>query len=524
MARPVYKMSEGSLQHRFQLSRNKVQIMGGGFANGKSAGACIKALNLARDYPGSNGLIARSTYPKLNDTIRKEFLKWCPRKWIKRQALSVDNIVELTNGSIINFRYVAQHGKSNESSTSNLLSATYDWALVDQIEDPEISEKDFDDLLGRLRGMTPYAGQVTGRKEDGTPIVEFDPTMPTSGPRWLILTTNPTRNWVYRKLVKPLHDYKIGISNPDLFADIEGKPLIDLFEGPTHENAENLEPDYIATLEAKYKGQMRTRYLLGEWGAFEGLVYPQYDANVHPLDPRELTDYFLQLIIDGFEPTVLEAYDHGIAMPACYGLGFADHLGNVFIMDGYYEKEKSIEWLASEITNKRKALNELLGYDYDFSPVLADPQVFRRTSGNSRTVGTTVAGLFRDHGVAMVRANNDIMSGIAKVQSYLEIDKFHKHPITGNLGSPRLFFNNELTWIDSEIVDYYWKKDTSGEYEDTPNGVKDHAMDKIKYLLTHRPKLATFVRREPRQLPRRLTRWTEREVTSSDRRSHRHAA
>jgi hypothetical protein len=34
----------------------------------------VKALQLAKDYPGSNGLIARSTFPKLNDTIRKEFL------------------------------------------------------------------------------------------------------------------------------------------------------------------------------------------------------------------------------------------------------------------------------------------------------------------------------------------------------------------------------------------------------------------------------------------------------------------
>jgi hypothetical protein len=87
--------------------------MGGGFGNGKTTAGVVKALQLARDYPGSNGLIARSTFPKLNDTIRKEFLSWCPDKWVKRKALSQDNIVELMNDTTINFRYIQQHGKKH---------------------------------------------------------------------------------------------------------------------------------------------------------------------------------------------------------------------------------------------------------------------------------------------------------------------------------------------------------------------------------------------------------------------------
>ena len=87
-----------------------------------------------------------------------------------------------------------QGGGDGTASTSNLLSATYDWIIVDQMEDPEITEKDFDDLLGRLRGMTPYAGD--------------DPTMPRTGPRWFIVTANPTRNWFYKKLIRPYQLYK----------------------------------------------------------------------------------------------------------------------------------------------------------------------------------------------------------------------------------------------------------------------------------------------------------------------------
>lgn len=509
MARPVYRLDEGDLQHRFQQSRSKVQMFGGGFANGKTTAGVVKGLQLARDYPGSNGLVARSTYPKLNDTVRKEFFKWCPKKWIARQNLSQDNVAELTNGSVINFRYIAQQGKQAESTTSNLLSATYDWILIDQVEDPEITEKDFYDLLGRLRGNTPYEGA--------------DPTMPRTGPRWMILLCNPTRNWVYRKLVKPLQDYKNGIMNPDLILDVDtGEPLIELFEGATYENAKNLEPDYIKTLEAAYKGQMRSRYLMGQWGAFEGLVYPQYDAEVHMIPQDTMLGYLEQLCIDGFAPTIIEAYDHGIAKPACYGLAFVDLHGNVFELFGFYEKEKMVAELADMIKKCRKQLQEVLPYD-SFSHVLADPSVFRRTTGNARTVGTTVAGLFRDEHIMMSRANNDILSGIAKVQSYLAIDPYHRHPLTGNMGSPRLFFNANLQWNDSEFVDYYWKKNSAGEQEDVPMDRADHAMDKTKYMLTHRPKLAQLV---PQKLiiPPQYMRWGERDVATRHSRSHRHAA
>jgi len=510
VANLIYKLQEDSLQWRFQQSRAKIQVFGGGFGNGKTTSAVIKGLQLAKDYPGSNGLIARSTYPKLNDTIRKEFLRWCPDKWIKRKALSIDNIVELQNDSVINFRYIAQQGKSAESSTSNLLSATYDWIIVDQMEDPEISKKDFDDLMGRLRGSAPYMGD--------------DPTMPSSGPRFFMITCNPTRNWVYRHLVKPVHDLQKGFRNPDLLINNQtGEPLIELFEGSTYENRENLPDDFIMGLESTYTGQMRTRFLLGEWGAFEGLVYPQYNSGVHLLDPDKIQWYVNHLVNSGFAPEVIEAYDHGIASPACYGLAFVDHIGNIFEMEGFYEKEKTPEELAERIRHARgRAHNTLHGY-YEFRPVLADPSVFKRAGGTAKTVGTSVAGLFDELGIPMERANNDILSGIAKVQSYLAIDMDHMHPINMTLGSPRLFFNQDLTWNDTEIVDYTWRKDTRGEYEDVPVDRNDHAMDKTKYLLTHRPRIAQFVARLAPRVPDRHMRWQERDIVEKTR-NHRHAA
>lgn len=501
----VYKIQEGSIHEAFAKSRAKIQFFGGGFANGKTAAVCVlKALQVAKDYPGANILMARSTYPKLNDTLRKEFLKWCPRDWIESFPMSAGgtNTCTLKNGTTINFRYVAQQGKSEEATTSNLLSATYDLIVIDQIEDPEIVEKDFDDLLGRLRGMARYIGN--------------DPTMPNTGPRWLVITSNPTRNWVYRKLIKPLHSYhRTGIKSKDLIVDVDtGEPLMALFEGSTYENAANLEADFIKTLEATYRGQMRDRFLMGQWAAYEGLVYPSFDETQHCVSADRIRMYLSMLRREGYEIEWLEGYDYGLAQQACYLLAFVDPYGNVIVCDGFYEAEISVAAQESMMKEIRKRWNAKPQH-----AILADPSIFKRQAGDKYTVGKTIAQMFD---LPMQRGNNDKINGIVKVSSYLHVQDFHVSPFTKTGPAPYIFFAEELEFIPTEFGDYYWKKDTkTGEPIDEPNGHRDHAMDTIKYLLSRRPKISGLSFEARRSVPKYMS-WGERELPTSVGRSNRH--
>lgn len=517
MAKKAFRVFEGSMQEAFQASRAKVQIVAGGFANGKTAGAVIKALKLVKDYPGSNGLIARSTYPKLNDTVRKEFVKWCPQHWIKRFPMSAnsENTCYSVNGTETNFRYVQQQGKKQENTSSNLLSATYDWIVVDQIDDPEFTHKDFLDLIGRLRGSTPYAGD--------------DPTMPSSGPRWIIVTCNPTRGWFYKKIVRPLHAYKEhGRMTNELRQIMQAfnattlDGLIELFEGSTYDNADNLEADYIKLLEAMYTGQMRERYLYGKWGAYEGLVYPQFDAQQHVLSHSATLDYMHKLYSQGYNIEVLEAYDHGLAVPACYGFAFVDPFGNIIICDGFYEKELT----PAKIIKNIKAVRQRMLPIAPQRRVLADPQIFKRGTGAKQVVGETVASIIADNGngIRMEPGNNEIINGIVKVQGYLNVQKFHRHPLTGDLGAPYLYVTDNLEWWIDEIDDYMWRRDTSGEHEDVPQDRNDHAMDMTKYMLSRKPKISTFLvklaKRKERE--RLLTQWHEQDAPRSTNKEHRY--
>lgn len=524
-----YILRRGSMQDRFFKRRTKLQVIGGGFGNGKTTGAVEKALRLAVLYPGSNGLMARSTYPKLNDTLRKEFIKWCPKDWIQSFPTSANssNTCTLKNGSTINFRYIAQQGKSTEATTSNLLSATYDWAVIDQIEDPEIVEKDLDDILGRLRGNTPFQGDIFAIDDLLGPL----DTMPLTGPRWLIVTLNPTRNWCYKRLIRPLHQYNASLANnPDkpyisnkLFCrrrdgepilGSDGKPqlLISLDEGSTYENKAIYEQlgatDFIETLESAYVGQMRDRFLLGKWAAYEGLIYPQYNDEIHAVIEDEIKDYLEQLRTKNVQISWFEGYDFGIASPSCYGLFFVDHNGIVTMVDGYYEREMPIGQQAKKIKEIRRKW--LIGYGESVNNSFADPDIFRRKQMSAKG-GQTVDNLFNDEGIYWQRGDNSILSNISKIGAYLQPDPLLYNPYRQNKGGALFYHNAEIKFIADEFGAYYWRTDNAGNRIDEPVDKDDHAMDMLKYSLTWRPDPST-IKQQAAEV-KSYMRWHEQEET-----------
>lgn len=523
---PEYRIVPDSPQDKFGALRTKVQVFGGGYGNGKTAASIVqKVLRVAKEYPGANILVARATYPKLNDTIRKEFIKWCPASWIKSFPLSKnsDNTCKMVNGTEINFRYIAQQGKAASEgdggqTTSNLLSATYDLIVVDQLEDPEITEKDFDDLLGRLRGNARYIGT--------------DPTMPLTGPRWFVVCVNPTRNWVYRRLIAPLKKYETsGLIDDNLLclrhpAEIDGlpnpladKPMLDangnpqlllsLVEGSTYTNKHNLGEDFIATLESSYRGQSRDRFLYGKWASYEGLVHPDFNEIDHNISRREMMDHFTMMVGMGVIPQFVEGYDFGITSPSCYLAAFTDRFKNVFVFDGFYapEQDMSIDMQQKEIWRIR---NEVGCEDED---ILADPSVFRRTQIQKNSGSKTIAQIFKEgtYGVRMKAADNEILRGITKVNMYLAPSDRHRHPITQQHGAPHIFFATELQFVTNEFTSYYWKTGSDGKRIDEPVDKNDHAMNVVKYMLSKAPDLAL---RLPKPIDlAHLTRWREQPDT-----------
>lgn len=479
---PQYVIKENNIHHQFFKSRAKIQIFGGAYANGKTAAMCVKAITIAKDYPGLNALIARSTYPKLNDSTRKEFYKWIPHEWVKRWPTKDDNTMILHNGSTINFRYAKQQGGSGEHKTSNLLSNTYDLIVVDQMEDPEFSAKDLPDLLGRLRGSAEYVGD--------------DVTMPPTGPRWILIGVNPTAGWIYKQWIREYLNYKeyglISNKLAHMLSEYETDTVEDLIEvitGSTMDNAHNLGDDVIRTMKATYTGVMRERFLEGSWNVLDGLVYPDFNEDIHMVEPNQIHEW-----IASARPHIhLEAIDYGIASPACYLLAMRDkHMNNV-VVDGFHEPELTIENIIERIKDIRTKWNI---HPKTINDIYADPSMFKRITRNSQQAGESIRTLLWNdgRGVGLRRGNNEILSGIIKVRSYLRVRDYHVNPFTKTKGSPFIFFNRDtMQFLNDEIVDYYFAENTDGTMDDKPRGINDHAMDALKYLLTDAPTFGELI-------------------------------
>jgi len=484
---PSYKLKRGSVQAGFQDSRAKIEIFAGAYGNGKSTGMIVKGLKVCKLYPGSLGLMGRSTYPRLNDTLRRDFFKWCPRNWIKRRPTKDDNTCVLQDGTTIHFRYISQKGKKAEdgNTVSNLLSASYDWAIVDQIEDPEITHKDFLDILGRLRGSTPFR-EVEGMSEED--IMSW----PASGPRMLFVGCNPTRNWVYRELIAPLKLWKDkGIMTEKLLVDKETmQPIMELYESDVYANKDNLDPDYIKTLETSYKGQMFDRYVMGKWVAYEGLVHPAFDPAIHFLSRQDIMDYLIELKQNHVEVRALEGYDFGNTSPSCYVLAFVDNWGRVIIVDGFYLPDFNYQHQPAKVNEIRLKYMGLINFE---DPIIADPDIFRKKVVAHRDTGTSIAKLLTEGGMDLRPGFNDIVSGIAKVNAYLSDKIGCRHLLTGEPNGPMLYVCDDLTWYEGEITNYYWKKNPFGEKIDEPQDTNDHAMNTTKYLLSFLPEPADVV-------------------------------
>ncbi len=524
MRAQVYKLISGSAAEQFHNSRAKIRLYGGGFANGKTTALVAETLKIARDYPGSSGLLGRATYPKLNSTLRREFYKWCPVDWIKSADRSKENSCVLRNGSTIDFRYIEQQGASDGESTSNLLSANYDYIVIDQIDDVEINYEDFLQLLGRLRGSTPYNGD--------------DKTMPRTGPRMIILSCNPTLGWPFKRIVKPVHDLRAGrIDEKNLICERDKtgkivfdavglpKPLVEVFEASTYDNAQNLEGDYIQTLEATYGGKMRDRYLLGKWVAFDGVVYEEFDTNTHVVAESILRQHILQMRVAGERHGLVEGYDFGLTSPSCYVMGVSDAQGCVYLLDGFYQPNAGIAWQADQIKKIREEQYPEECWLSDMQEMLADPQIFKTISPGRHTVGKSIAEMFADEGIRMRRGNNNILNGITKVKSYLLPQQTVLNPFTHAWGSPKLFISEKLYWLIDEITTYRWKKRRNDETFDVPVDAKNHAMDALKYALSKSPSVGRmFLRnRAPKQLMPALARWNETEQSLRDEwRKHRY--
>ena len=208
----------------------------------------------------------------------------------------------------------------------------------------------------------------------------------------------------------------------------------------TMEDNPSLSPRIRQRYRSSYSGAFYRRFILGEWTAAKGLVYDFFDParDAQPKPEGDMEAYVISV-------------DYGTANPCSFGLwGRRD--GVWYRMEEYYyaSRRTGVQLTDQEYT---AALGRLAG-GRPIRCVVADP-----------SAASFITAL-RQAGYRVVRANNDVLSGIRTTADLLK--------------SGRLVICQGCGDCLREIGLYRWSEDTSGR--DAPRKDNDHAMDDMRYF------------------------------------------
>lgn len=198
-------------------------------------------------------------------------------------------------------------------------------------------------------------------------------------------------------------------------------------------------------LKREYTGVFYRRYILGEWIAAEGAVYPMFDRAVH-----------VRAEIPEIRATWISV-DYGHTNPTAFLRLGAGVDGRVWVLDEYYHKAdetgaKSPRQYARDMI--RFAAQMQREPDY----VVVDP-----------AAEGFILQLREDSCLRVRPARNDVLKGIQLVSSSLESGVLAIHPRCRNL-------------ID-ELMGYAWDTAAQARGEDKPLKQRDHACDALRYGL-----------------------------------------
>lgn len=201
-------------------------------------------------------------------------------------------------------------------------------------------------------------------------------------------------------------------------------------------------------LESRKYGRFKSDY---------GLVYHEFDENVHVIEPFDIPREWQDKI----------SVDPGLNNPLSahwYAVDFDD---NVYVIAEHFAAGKDIAWHSAAM----KKISEDLGWKRDRSGKL---YALIDSAANQKTLasGRSVTELFYEYGInADPRVNKDMFTGIQRVKSYLRTDN----------GTPRIYIFKNCVNLIRELKGYRWGKGDNPEKKD------DHALDELRYYLMSRP-------------------------------------
>jgi hypothetical protein len=277
-------------------------------------------------------------------------------------------------------------------------------------------------------------------------------------------TCNPTgagRGWVKERWVDKAPS---GVAFKDTYMTRLGELSITRkwFHSTIHDNPTllNNNPQYVASL-ASLKGALGKQWLEGDWVAFEGLAFPEFDKLIHTVKPFKLTPNMYRF----------RACDWGYAsMAVC--LWFAIDMQDNLIV---YREFKTKGMLADEFAHKILELEEGEYIRYgvlDGSAWSARGELGQSPAETMIKLGTRFTQSDRSPGSRK--------HGKLRLHHYLKVDE--------ETGQPKIkFFDTcveTIKELESLCLDVNNPEDIDSSRK---SSLPDHAYDALRYGLLSRP-------------------------------------
>jgi hypothetical protein len=271
---------------------------------------------------------------------------------------------------------------------------------------------------------------------------------------WITMTPIEGMTWIFDTV------YEKGVLGDKNIKVIE----VDMAENPHLDQVEVAEfLDSLSEDERNARGH-------GKFVQMGGLVYKGFSPSIHVIDsvdPREFA---------GSQYKHYMSLDHGFNNPTAVLWHAADRDNVVVTFDEHYEAQRIIDYHATVIHERNKAH----GREPDIN--ICDPALGQHQA----VTGTSIQTEYAIRGIGFAFGNNDVATGIAKVNQYLAV---------GSNNRPSWYITRNCANLIREIQRLRWKTWSSKRQQSQNNPYDqihkkdDHACDSARYFFSFMPEL-----------------------------------
>jgi phage terminase large subunit len=183
-------------------------------------------------------------------------------------------------------------------------------------------------------------------------------------------------------------------------------------------------PEYVENLENLPEARKKAM-LYGDWDAFEGQYFEEFNRDLHVIEPFEIPEYWKRYI----------SLDYGLDMLAALWIAI-DTQGNAYVYKELYQSNLIISDAAVELKRINNRDNITLWY--------APPDLWNRR----QETGKSAAEIFSENGVRLYKSKNDRVNGWYSVKEWLKPYESKDEQTGENIKTSHIkFFKNCLNII-----------------------------------------------------------------------------